>query len=39
MLVKEGAMMDAAIIENPKSTKNKSGERSPEMHQTKTASL
>ena len=27
--------MDASIIEAPSSTKNRSGERDPEMHQTK----
>ncbi|WP_207064101.1 IS5 family transposase [Motiliproteus sp. SC1-56] len=35
VLVKEGTLMDATIIEAPSSTKNKSGERDPEMHQTK----
>ncbi|MCW8885082.1 MAG: IS5 family transposase [Motiliproteus sp.] len=35
VLVKEGTLMDATIIEAPSSTKNKAGERDPEMHQTK----
>lgn len=35
VLVKEGTLLDATIIEAPSSTKNKSGERDPEMHQTK----
>jgi len=35
VLVKEGTLMDATIIEAPSSTKNKTGERDPEMHQTK----
>ena len=35
MLLKEGSLMDATIIEAPSSTKNQSGERDPEMHQTK----
>ncbi|HDY7992682.1 TPA: IS5 family transposase [Vibrio vulnificus] len=35
VLVKEGTLMDATIIEAPSSTKNASGERDPEMHQTK----
>ena len=30
-----GTIVDATIIEAPSSTKNKSGERDPEMHQTK----
>ncbi|MEH6652483.1 MAG: IS5 family transposase, partial [Motiliproteus sp.] len=34
VLVKEGTLMDATIIEAPSSTKNKAGERDPEMHQT-----
>lgn len=34
-LVKEGTLMNATIIEAPNSTKNKAGERDPEMHQTK----
>lgn len=35
LMVKEGTMVDATIIEAPTSTKNGSGERDPEMHQTK----
>ncbi|GGK80443.1 IS5 family transposase [Amphritea balenae] len=35
VLVREGSLMDATIIEAPSSTKNKAGERDPEMHQTK----
>lgn len=35
VLIKEGTLMDATIIEAPSSTKNKAGERDPEMHQTK----
>ena len=31
----EGTIVDAAIIEAPPSTKNRAGERDPEMHQTK----
>ena len=33
--LKEGTLMNATIIEAPTSTKNKSGERDPKMHQTK----
>jgi IS5 family transposase len=35
VLVKEGTLLDATIIEAPSSTKNQAGERDPEMHQTK----
>ena len=35
VLLKEGTLMDATIIEAPSSIKNKSGQRDPEMHQTK----
>jgi IS5 family transposase len=35
LLLKHGTMVDATIIEAPSSTKNASGERDPEMHQTK----
>jgi len=35
VLLKEGTLMDATIIEAPSSTKNKLGQRDPEMHQTK----
>ena len=33
--LKEGTIVDASIIEAPSSTKNRTGERDPEMHQTK----
>ena len=33
--LQEGSIVDASIIAAPTSTKNKSGERDPEMHQTK----
>ncbi len=33
--LREGTMVDASIIEAPSSTKNRAGERDPEMHQTK----
>ncbi len=35
VLLKEGTLVDATIIEAPTSTKNKTGERDPEMHQRK----
>lgn len=35
VLLKEGTLLDATIIEAPSSTKNKAGQRDPEMHQTK----
>ena len=35
LMLKEGTIMDATIISAPSSTKNESGERDPEMHQTK----
>ena len=35
LLLKEGTVVDATIIEAPSSTKNKDGTRDPEMHQTK----
>jgi IS5 family transposase len=35
LMLKEGTMVDATIIEAPTSTQNKTGERDPEMHQTK----
>ncbi len=35
VLFNEGSLIDATIIEAPSSTKNKTGERDPEMHQTK----
>ena len=33
--LREGTIVDATIIEAPSSTKNRTGERDPEMHQTK----
>ncbi len=35
VLLKEGSFVDSTIIEAPSSTKNDSGQRDPEMHQTK----
>lgn len=35
LLLKEGTIVDATIIAAPSATKNASGERDPEMHQTK----
>ena len=35
MVMKQGTIVDATIIAAPSSTKNKAGERDPEMHQTK----
>src|SRR5690606_42163071 len=35
LMLKEGSIVDATIIEAPTSTKNGDGERDPEMHQTK----
>jgi IS5 family transposase len=35
LLLKKGSIVDATIIAAPSSTKNKEGERDPEMHQTK----
>jgi IS5 family transposase len=35
LLLREGTVVDATIIAAPCSTKNKKGERDPEMHQTK----
>jgi len=35
LLMREGTLVDATIIAAPSSTKNKSGERDPEMHQTR----
>jgi len=35
VLVKEGTLLDATMIEAPSSTKNQTGERDPEMRQTK----
>ena len=35
LILREGSIVDATIISAPSSTKNESGERDPEMHQTK----
>ena len=35
LILKEGTMVDATLIAAPSSTKNKGGERDPEMHQVK----
>lgn len=35
LLLREGTIVDATIIAAPSSTKNRQGERDPEMHQTK----
>jgi IS5 family transposase len=35
LLLKSGTVVDATLIAAPRSTKNSSGERDPEMHQTK----
>jgi IS5 family transposase len=35
LLLREGTVVDATIITAPSSTKNRTGERDPEMHQTK----
>ena len=35
MAMKQGTIIDASLISAPSSTKNKTGERDPEMHQTK----
>lgn len=35
LLVRQGTIVDATIIEAPSSTKNAKGQRDPEMHQTK----
>jgi IS5 family transposase len=34
LLLKEGTLVDATIIAAPSSTKNRDGQRDPEMHQT-----
>ena len=39
LLMREGTLVDATIIAAPSSTKNKQGERDPEMHQTKKGQL
>lgn len=38
MLLKCGMVIDVTLIASPSSTKNSSGERGPEMHQTKKGS-
>ncbi|MDP1045510.1 IS5/IS1182 family transposase, partial [Klebsiella pneumoniae] len=35
LMLRTGTVVDATIIAAPSSTKNKDGERDPEMHQTK----
>jgi IS5 family transposase len=35
LLLRQGTMVDATLIQAPSSTKNASGERDPDMHQTK----
>lgn len=35
LMMREGSIVDASIISAPSSTKNQSGQRDPEMHQTK----
>jgi IS5 family transposase len=35
LLLRQGTIVDATIIAAPSSTKNSTGERDPEMHQTK----
>ena len=35
LMLKTGTVVDASIIAAPSSTKNKDGQRDPEMHQTK----
>jgi IS5 family transposase len=35
LMLREGSIVDATIIQAPSSTKNQSGKRDPEMHQTK----
>lgn len=35
LMLRQGTMVDATLIQAPSSTKNASGERDPEMHQTK----
>jgi IS5 family transposase len=38
LMLKAGTVVDATLITAPSSTKNKAGERDPDMHQTKMAS-
>jgi len=35
LMLREGSIVDATILSSPSSTKNKDGERDPEMHQTR----
>ncbi len=35
LILREGSILDASIMSAPISTKNKAGQRDPEMHQTK----
>jgi IS5 family transposase len=35
LLLRQGTIVDATIISAPSSTKNSTGERDPEMHQTR----
>ena len=35
IVLKEGSLVDATIIEAPTSTKNQTGQRDPQMHQTR----
>ncbi|MFX9461802.1 transposase, partial [Acinetobacter baumannii] len=35
LILREGTIVDATLIAAPPSTKNKEGERDPDMHQTK----
>lgn len=35
LLLKSGTVVDATLVHAPSSTKNRSGERDPETHQTK----
>ena len=39
LLLREGTIVDATIIEAPSSTKNRLGERDPEMHQAKKGNI
>jgi IS5 family transposase len=35
LMLREGSIVDTSIIDAPSSTKNSTGERDPEMHQTR----
>ncbi|EGV52312.1 IS5 transposase [endosymbiont of Riftia pachyptila (vent Ph05)] len=35
LLLREGSIIDASLIDAPSSTKNRKGKRDPDMHQTK----